>query len=361
MMAISRLVIVLACTLSIGGCKKDLWVVGKWLHVDKDGKPGSCHEFKKDKTFVVYTGSECEGATDPLLSGKFQLKQETKLAVLRGQEEEAHLALVTERTDDKFVTSGAIGGVMYKVGKKGGAALLGKLQDDGVVKVKALPGTMGCAQLSKSLKEIKALPTEADPRMIRNKDKGLEYHADKATGDPKIEKIVYALNLDVIEWISFHMTAAAFAPPGPRGRLEQAIGAPADTAATGAGEKRQHITMWRTYCAELRGAKNKDIDLTLFATAGQQRGTYYVSEKIIQGIWEEFKAAAADSANAPPEEEEGGAAATPAPAPAAKPAPAPAPAAKPAPAPAPVAAPKPAPAAKPAVSPKPATNPDDDI
>lgn len=352
-------VMVLAATLACGGCKKSGWVAGKWLLIDQDGKPGVCHEFKKDKSksFLVYTGTQCTGTTDPLLSGKYQLKEENKLAIQRGEDEQAHLVLITEKTDEYFVASGAISGKMYRVDEKGVGPLLDKLDEEGVIKLKPLPLNRGCKHLGLKLKTIKALPSEPHPRMIRNKDKGLEYHVDKATGDPKIQKIVYSLNLDVIEWISFHMAPEAFSGPGPQALLEAVVGKPADAITTGSGEKRQQIVMWRAYCEDLRGAKNKDVDLTLFITPAQQRGTYYVSENIVSGIWEELKRAAKDSET---EEEEGaGEASTPTkaatPAKAAPPPPPP----KPAPAPPPPQA-TPAPKPKPAPTPSPAPKPDDD-
>lgn len=347
----------LACGLVValsGGCKKDAWVAGKWLLVDEDGKPGACHEFQKEgKKFLVYPGIECEGSPDPLLSGKFQLKEETKLAVLRGNEEVANLAVITERTDERFVTRGAIAGEMYRVGDKGAKALLEQLTQKGVIKIRELPPAQGCKQLSRALKEIQALPKEPNPRMIRRRDQGLEYHVDSSTGDPKIKKVVYGLNQEVIEWVAFHLAEAAYQPPGPVGRLEQTLGKPTHQVASGSGDKRQHIVMYRTYCGDLRGAKNKEIDLTLFSTAGQKRGTIYVSEKVISSMWEELRRAVEDSASQAAAEGEGegegeGDAPSETPTPPDKPA-------KPAPAP----APGPAPAAKP--EPKPEPVDDDEI
>jgi len=238
------------------------------------------------------------------------------------------------------------------VGPEGGAKLLAKLTESGAIKLKPLPLDLGCKQLSMSIKDIKALPTEAEPRMIRQKDQGLEYHVDRATGNPKLEKIVYALNQDVIDWIAFHLTPTAFQPPGPDGWLESELGPPEGTLATGSGEKRQHIGMWRTYCAKLRGANNRDVDVSLFATTGQQRGTIYVSENVVAGIWEDLKQTIKDS---PPddseEESEGAASPPPAKAPPAAVAPAPAAPAPAAPAP---AAPAPAAKAPPAVKAPPA-------
>jgi outer membrane biosynthesis protein TonB len=62
--------------------------------------------------------------------------------------------------------------------------------------------------------------------------------------------------------------------------------------------------MWRTYCAQLRDTPNKDIDLTLFATAGEKRGTLYVSEQVISSLWEDLKHMASDPSAQSTEEEE---------------------------------------------------------
>lgn len=367
-MAGKRAPVLLAVALLLGsaGCKKSKWIEGKWLLVTPEGKPGVCHEFKggKKKEMLIYTGTACSGPTDPLLSGKWQLKSDSKLAILQGTEEQANLVLITERDDKHFVASSGISGKLYRVTKEKSAAdLVRELTEQGEIALRPMPAELGCKQLGMPLSEIKALPTEAKPRMIRQKDQGLEYHANRSTGDPKVEKVVYALNQEVIEWVAFHLTPAAFQPPGPEERIQVVLGQPSGTAGTGTGDKRQHIAMWRTYCAKLRGANNKDVDVTLFATTGQQRGTIYVSENIVSGIWEELKKAIDES---PPEEEaegEGEAPAKTAPAPAAQPTPAPAaPKAAPAPTPKPTP-PPPAPKVQkrpPPAAPKPAGSSSED-
>jgi hypothetical protein len=352
MMTFQQRVFALALTsLLAAGCKKSQWIEGKWLLVTPEGRPGVCHEFKggKKRVMLIYTGTKCSGPTDPLLSGKWQLQAENKLAILQGTEEEGKPVVITEHDKKHFVASGGISGKLWRVGEDGAEKVLDRLEQEGEIKLKALPPEMGCRHLSMALKDIKALPTEPKPRMIRRRDEGLEYHVDKATGDPKVEKVVFALNQEVIEWVAYHLTPNAFQPPGPEGRQEAAVGKPEGSATTGKDQKTQRIVMWRTYCAKLRGANNKDVDVTLFSTPGQQRGTIYVSENIISDIWDDLKATIKE---APPpeddeEEGEGGggdtAKAAPAPPPKAAPAPAPAPKAAPAPPPTPKAAPKPAP------------------
>ena len=77
----------LAIVFGIAGCKKKQWVVGTWVHVDDDGKPAACHIFKKDRTFQVFQDPECGQPADTTLSGKWQLKADTKLAIQRSGED----------------------------------------------------------------------------------------------------------------------------------------------------------------------------------------------------------------------------------------------------------------------------------
>jgi hypothetical protein len=325
------------------GCNSDQWIHGQWLLISEEGKPGVCHEFNKDGTFTVYTTVACQGSKDTVLSGKWEVKGEDKLAILRYNERKAQLATITEKKETHFISRGALAGALFRLGATKPMALLAKLEAAGVIKIKALPPEQGCRFFDLTLEQIKSLPLEPEPRMLRLKDKSLQYHVRAITSDPKIEKIVYALNLDEVEWVALHLAASAFAPPGPQSRLEEAIGKPVDVAATGVGEKRQHIAMWKSYCVRLRNAANADVDVTLFATTGQQRGTIYLSENVVSSLWEELKQMAHDAAaQATDEEEEEGAAnaaATPAP-PSAPPAPATPPPAPKAAKKAPVASPK---------------------
>ncbi len=307
-MSVMRISLVLAGLVALaGGCSKGSeWLVGKWLLLDQDGKPGVCHEFKKNKTFVVYTTSECGGDVDQTSSGKWEDKGEGKLAMIRYNEHKAQLVMVTERDQQKFVARGALAGTLYKVGEKGSAEVLAKLEASGAIKVKPLPASWGCDQLVVPLKELRALPKETEPRMLRQKDQALEYYTGKSAGDAKIEKVVYALNAEAVEWVALHLTAEAFNPPGPQARLEQTIGKPQDAVGTGTGEKRQHIVMWKAYCAGSgKDGVKKDVDVTLFATAGAKRATVYVSENVVSSLWEELKQIAANPAAQATDEDEG--------------------------------------------------------
>ncbi|MCC6750256.1 MAG: hypothetical protein IT371_21505 [Deltaproteobacteria bacterium] len=304
----ARVMLLLGGLSLLGGCSKGKgWVVGQWLLV-ADGKPGVCYEFKPDRTYAVFTSPDCAGESDGALSGRWELKEATKLAIKRGPEPMAQLALISDQTDEKFVATGTLAGAFYRLAKgQTGSTLLKELEGKGVIKVKALPSAMGCDQLGKPVKDLRALPTESKPRMIRSRDQHLEYFVDRATGDPNVEKVVYALNQDQIDWVAFHLTPAAFAAPGPEGRLEQAIGQPEGQVSTGKGEKRQHISMWKSYCARMRGAANKDVDITLFAAAGTKDGLIYVSERVVSGAWDELKQAASDPEAQAPEGETAGA------------------------------------------------------
>jgi hypothetical protein len=323
----------LACILvALGGCKKSAWVEGKWLHVDENGKPGMCHEFASKQKFSVYRSADCSGQPDPLLSGKWQLKAEKKLAVLRESEGEAGLALINEHDEKHFVARGALAGSFFRVGEAKPADLLADLRKQGSLKVFPLDSGIECTFLGRSFDQVSGLPKEEKPAMLRARDQGLIYHADTKTGDSKLEKVVFALNQEQIDWIAFHLAEAAFEPPGPAGRLEARLGPPVSTATTGAGEERQTIAMWNAYCSDLRGAFNKSVDITLFSTPGKRQGMYYVSEGVVADLWESLKATIA---NAPPAEEgdddaEQGSAAAAAPAPEPTPAPSPAPAPEPA-------------------------------
>jgi hypothetical protein len=292
--------------LALSGCSKgETWVLGQWVLLAEDGKPGACHEFKKDGTFITYTTSDCGGSPDALLSGRWEFKEETQLALKRGNDLRGKLAVIAEKSAERFVSRGAVAGTLFRVGAGGAAEVLRKLDAQGLIKLKPLPSEWGCRQLGMALPAIKALPVEKEPRMLRQKDTALEYHANTASGDPKVEKVVYALQQETIEWIALHLAGEAFTPPGPQERVETAIGKPVDSVATGAGQKRQHIVMWKSYCAQLRDTPNKDIDVTLFATAGQRRGTLYVSENVVANLWEEMKQMVKDpGAQAADEEDE---------------------------------------------------------
>ncbi|MCA9668789.1 MAG: hypothetical protein KC503_24515 [Myxococcales bacterium] len=285
--------------------KKGEWLVGKWLLVD-DGKPSACHEFKKDRTFTVYRGPHCAGSPDALLGGKWKMKTKTKLLLQRGKEEGAHAAIIGERKDDQFVSSGNLSGTMYKVGKDGTKGLMDKLTQKGVITMRELSGPLGCDALRVSVGDIRKLPVEKKPRMLRSADQSLQFYANTKTGNPHIEKIVYGLNQDQLDWISFQLTKDAYSAPGPGGRLAAEIGKPKDEAATGKGDKRQQISMWKAYCTKVRGSALKEIDVTLFSIPGKKQGYYYISENVVSSTWGELKAAAGDPSQQADDDDDSG-------------------------------------------------------
>ena len=297
----------LAPALLLSACKSTPFIVGSWLFVDDQGKPGACHTFTKDRKLIVYKGAACKGPKDDLASGRWQMKVETKMAIQLGQEKIAQLAKITERKPDRFVARGTIAGTMFKVGKAGGEALLAELKRQGVVKVFPLPKAFGCGQLNRKLAQIRALPKEEKPRMLRARDQGLEYRVDKKGGDPKVAKVVYALNQDQLDWVYIESAEAAFAAPGPEARLENLIGKPFAQVSTGKGQKRQNVLMWKTYCKMLKGQANREIDLTLFVTTGEKTAYYYLSEGVVSNIWENLRQMANDpNAQAPDDDKQDG-------------------------------------------------------
>jgi hypothetical protein len=293
-----------------GGNKAE-WLVGQWLLLDADGKPGVCHEFKKEGLLVVYTSAECGGDKDQASSGRYDLKAEDKLGIIRYNERKGQLVLITEKKPDKkpdqFGCRGGISGTMYKIGPKGSSELLAELDQKGLIKVKPLDPALGCRQIALPLKDIRSLPkaTTEDIRMLRHKDQALQFHVNKSSADPRVEKTIYALNDESLEWMALHLADPAFNPPGPQTLLENSIGKPLDQIATGKGTKRQHIVMWKSYCALTRDAPKSEIDVTLFATTGKKRGTIYVSNNVVAGLWEELKQMAQNPENeAGPEDQD---------------------------------------------------------
>lgn len=282
-----------------GACKKSQWIEGRWLHVDENGKPGLCYEFAGQRKLNAYRDPRCQGEVEPSMSGKWQLKDDLRLAVLREADGRVLPVPVVERGGDRFATRGGMPGTFHRVSKDAATSLLESLHQAGVVKVHALAEADGCAQLGRPIADIGALNKEAAPRMLRARDQGLAYHTDGAAG-AQVEKVVYALNQEQLDWVALHLKPSAFDGAGPAAWLTEQLGKPVSTLETGAGETAQTIAMWRAYCANLRGAFNKDVDVTLFATAGKRDGVFYVSEGVIAGLWEDLKDAV-DSAPPPDE------------------------------------------------------------
>lgn len=298
------------CSISLllataAGCKrKDGWLIGSWVMVDPAGKPGLCRTFAEDRTFTLHATPSCKGKNEAIPGGKWQLKAKDKLAVQDSGESAAHLAHIGERDEQHFVARGALAGTFYRVGEKGADALLAALERKGVFKVKPLPAELGCAQLAKKIGSIRSLRKEPKPRMLRANDQGLKYRREPVS-DPTIAKVVYAINQDQLDWIAFHLAPAAFSGAGPAERLTRALGPPHAKVSTGKGSKRQQISMWRGYCKGTgKDDIDRDIDVTLFAQAGEKTGYFYVSEGVVSQTWADLQQMASDPALADDGEDE---------------------------------------------------------
>ena len=272
------------------GCSGNKWIEGRWLLIDREGKPGRCYDFAAKGAFRAFPNMTCTGSADPMLSGRYQLQKDgTLLAIQSSKEKGALGSRIVERTPDKLVLKGAaLQGTLFRLDAKTEPnALLDRLREQGAIKVRALPSALGCNQLGLALSAMRALPAEKKPVMLRASDQGLAYHKGPpaASDGGRVEKIVYALQQDQLEWMAIHLSDAAFAPPGPAARIEAALGPPLHRAATGKGDKRQNILMWKAYCESLKGQFNKDIDVTLFETPGKKTGYYYLSEGLIAATW----------------------------------------------------------------------------
>jgi hypothetical protein len=283
-------------------CKGKSAVSGRWLFISDEGKPGACHVFEKKK-LEVYKSEDCKGAKDDMASGRFQLKDKTKLAIQRGKEKTARLAHIIKMDKAQFRVRGTLNGTFYRIGDKGGAATLKALRDKGVVQLRPLPGDLGCQYLARAMGTVKALKKEDTIPILRVKDRQLKFFSEKGASS-LVEKVTYGLNVDDLEWVYVKLTKSAFEPPGPAGRLEKALGAPKHSFSTGKGEKRQTVLMWRAYCEQLKGQRNVDVDITLFSTPGKQKAYYYVSENIISELWEGLIKMANDPANQPDDDDD---------------------------------------------------------
>ena len=289
-MMMSRTSLVLLGWALLTGCSKGKWLLGRWLLVDQ-GTPGPCHEFQAKQKLVVYTQGECSGQGDMLLSGKWQLKKENKLAVQRANEDVAHWVLISDRSADQFSVAGAMTGTMHRIKDKL-TATISHLESNGTISVKPLSDELGCSVLQRSIAEIRKMPKEEDPRMLRATDQGLEFHS-MPQKDGFLAKIVYGLNQDQREWFLFEVAASAFAHGPPSDRLSQVLGKPKHQATMGSGAKRQHLTMWQSYCRRQDGGKTP-IDVTFFSSPEKKTAYYYLSTGVLKGLWSELIATASD-------------------------------------------------------------------
>lgn len=278
--------------MSLVSCKKEEWIEGKWLYVNEQGKLAGCYRFAEKRALSVYSNPECSGTPDEMASGKWQLKAENQLALQRGTEHAAKLAVVLNRSTEQFSVRGALSGSLHSLKQQNAAHWIGALQQNGTIKIKELPAKLGCEQLSLSVDRVRKLPKDDQPGMLRAADQVLAFYGEPYAGNPALKKVVYALNQDQIEWVNFHYTASAFQELGPAAQIEKLLGPPEHTVTMGQGELQQQIMMWRAFCDELRGAIYQDVDATLVITPKKQLAYLFVSTNIISDSWENLRRAA---------------------------------------------------------------------
>lgn len=288
--------ILFLCCLS--GCKREgQWLHGQWLLINEDGKPSLCFEFLKDGNYSGYGKWNCSGSPDPIISGRWELKKNSMLIQQR-TERKANPALISDNTKERFIIRGALSGRFIRLPNKKDPAtwttFLERLEQEGTIKIKALPNDWGCRQLSRVYADLQKLP-EVTKIGLRQKDLELDFRGEDVSTPASVEKLVYALNHEGIEYITFILSPEAFAQGSPKDNFSQMIGMPLEEAGSTQG---QQIFMWKAYCAKLAGAENRDVDVTMFVTAAHKRARVLVSEGVLDDSWEDLKNALQENAEA---------------------------------------------------------------
>ncbi|HEY3353709.1 MAG TPA: hypothetical protein VGQ83_10705 [Polyangia bacterium] len=287
-----RLPLTLIAFVLLPGCSSSDWLFGRWAQLSEDGKLVSCVEFNRTGTYATYLERNCEGAPEELLGGKFSLAK-TRLVVTQRNRMATPSALVlTRRGPNEFVAAGASGaaGEYYRVqGPESVTALEQRLLGEGKIKVRELPAENGCAALGKSIDELSKLPKDDAPRLLKKSDAQLKLHAERPPAGGDAAKITYAADADKVQWIAWELAEPAFAPAPLGPRLEAKIGAPAKKITIGDGPEAQQITGWKAFCRNVRGQPTVEVDLTLFMTPAQKKGTVYVSEGSVGKLWATFE------------------------------------------------------------------------
>jgi len=285
----------LVAAMLLGGCSSNTWIHGRWAHLAEDGKLTGCIEFKSDGTYVTYLERGCEGQPEELLSGKWQLKK-NQLALKTNNPLAPPQALtVIRRGATEFVLtggSGAAGEYFRAENPIAVAALEQRLVAEGKIKIRELPSEMGCVSFQKTLEQLKKLPKDTSPRLLRKADATLLLVAEVPQTPTEYSKITYAADNDRIVRIAWELTESAAGGDAYRKRLESKLGAPAKTITIGEGEQAQVITGWKTFCRNVNGQPTADVDLTLFTTPAQKRGTLYLSDGTVGKLWSTFEALA---------------------------------------------------------------------
>jgi hypothetical protein len=282
----------------LSACSSNKWLSGRWAQLSEDGKFMGCVEFKSDGTYKTFLERGCEGAPEELLSGKWQLKK-TQLAMKTSNPFAPAQALqIMRRGPNEFVATGASGaaGEYYRAADPIAVSALEKrLVGEGKIKIRELPPELGCAALTKSRDDVKKLPKDESPRLLRKADASLLLGAETPPPGGPYAKITYAADNDRIVWIAWELAETAMNGDAYRARLEDALGPPRKKIVIGEGEQGQVISGWKTFCRNVRGQPFVDVDLTLFATPAQKKGTVYVSEGTVGKLWSTFEELAKDS------------------------------------------------------------------
>jgi len=282
----------------LSGCSSNQWLHGRWAQLAEDGKITGCIEFKSDGTYKTYLERGCEGQPEELLSGKWQLKK-TQLAMKTNNPLAPPQALaVMKRSPTEFVLTGGSGaaGEYYRAENPiAVSALEQRLIGEGKIKIRELPAEMGCNSFMKTLDDLKKLPKDTAPRLLRKADAALLLVAEQLPPGGEHAKITYAADNDRVVWIAWEITEAAMNGDAYKTRLETKLGKPAKNIAIGEGEQGQIITGWRTFCRNVRGQPTADVDLTLFSTPAQKKGTLYLSDGSVGKLWTTFEALAKEA------------------------------------------------------------------
>ncbi|MBI5480398.1 MAG: hypothetical protein HY906_16160 [Deltaproteobacteria bacterium] len=276
----------------LSGCSTSQWLNGRWAQLAEDGKLIGCIEFKGDGTYVTYLERGCEGQSEELLSGQWQLKKNQLAMKTRNPLAPPAALAIVKRSPTEFVLSGASGaaGEYYRAENPiAVAALEQRLIGEGKIKIRELPPEMGCVPLGKSLDDLKKLPKDTTPRLLRKADAQLLLAAEIPPAGGEFAKITYAADNDRVVWIAWELAEIAMNNDALRTRLEGKLGTPAKQIAIGEGEQGQKITCWKTFCRNVRGMPTVDIDLTLFATPAQKKGTLYLSDGSVGKLWATFE------------------------------------------------------------------------
>jgi len=276
----------------LSACSSSQWLNGRWAQLSEDGKLVGCVEFKSDGTYRTFLERGCEGQPEELLSGKWQLKKTQLVLKTSNPFSPAQALQVMRRGPKEFVASGASGaaGQYYRADNPiAVAALEQRLIGEGKIKIRELPPELGCAALGKSREELRKLPKDESPRLLRKADAALLLVAETPPAGGEHTKITYAADNDRVVWIAWELSEAAMNGDGFRGRLEGKLGTPTKRINIGDGEQGQVISGWKTFCRNVHGQPNVDVDLTLFATPAQKKGTLYLSEGTVGKLWATFE------------------------------------------------------------------------